>query len=144
MKKGEGVPKEIEPAKASGRATKKILLVEDDPLLADIYRTKLQKSGFLVRLVEQGEKALAAMASEKPDAVLLDIVLPHVDGWDILREAKADHLLNGIPIVILSNLGQKEEIEKGLLLGASKYLIKAHYTPSEVVKEVIELVNAHQ
>lgn len=119
---------------------KKILLVEDDPLLLDIYTTKLKQSGFQVSVVEQGEKTLAAIESERPDLVLLDIVLPHMDGWEILRQVRAQEKLKAIPIVILSNLGQKEEIEKGLSLGADKYLIKAHYTPSEIVEEVIKLM----
>lgn len=119
---------------------KKILLIEDDPLLIDIYSTKLQESGFEVTVVEHGEKALALMGEERPDLVLLDIVLPHTDGWEILRQIQASEALKTIPVVILSNLGQKEEIEKGLNLGAVKYLIKAHYTPSEIVQEVIKLV----
>lgn len=120
---------------------KKILLIEDDPLLIDIYSNKLKQSGFEVQVVEQGEKAIAAMEADKPDLVLLDIVLPRVDGWDILTTLKAKKELKDIPVVILSNLGQKEEIEKGLNLGAVKYLIKAHYTPSEIVEEVIKLVH---
>lgn len=119
---------------------KKILLIEDDPLLIDIYSTKLQQSGFEIVVVEQGEKALAAIQSETPDLVLLDIVLPHTDGWDILKNLKESEELKHIPVVVLSNLGQKEEIEKGLNLGAVKYLIKAHYTPSEIVQEIVKLV----
>lgn len=119
---------------------KKILLVEDDPLLIDIYSTKLQQSGFEVRVVDQGEKAFAAVEKEKPDLVLLDIVLPHMDGWDILRSLKKNEASRNIQVVVLSNLGQKEEIEKALNLGAVKYLIKAHYTPSEITQEVIRLI----
>ncbi|MBI2098585.1 MAG: response regulator [Candidatus Wildermuthbacteria bacterium] len=121
---------------------KKILLVEDDPLLIDIYTTKLQQSGFEVQVVEQGEKVLAAIQKEKPAVVLLDIVLPHVDGWDILQQVQASEELKHIPIIILSNLGQKEEIEKGLRLGAVRYLIKAHYTPSQIVEEVVKLTGS--
>lgn len=118
---------------------KNIILVEDDPLLIDIYSTKLQQSGFFVRVVDRAEKAVATIAEEKPDLVLLDIVLPHVDGWDILQQLQASEELKNIPVIILSNLGQKEEIEKGLNLGALKYLIKAHYTPSEIVEEIKKL-----
>jgi len=121
---------------------KKILLVEDDPLLIDIYSTKLKQSGFEVRVVESGEKALAVVEEQKPDLVLLDIVLPHIDGWDILSNLRASEKLKGMQVVILSNLGQKEEVAKGLSLGAAKYLIKAHYTPSEIVQEIINLVGS--
>lgn len=119
---------------------KKILLVEDDPLLIDVYSTKLKQSGFEVNVVENGEKALAAAEEQQPDLVLLDIVLPHIDGWDILHNLRASKKLKGVQIVILSNLGQKEEISKGLAMGAAKYLIKAHYTPSEIVQEIINLI----
>ena len=121
---------------------KKILLIEDDPLLIDIYTTKLQQSGFEVQTVEEGEKAVTAIQQERPDIVLLDVVLPHVDGWEILQQVQASEELKRIPIVILSNLGQKEEIEKGLRLGAVRYLIKAHYTPSQVVEEVVKLIGS--
>ena len=119
---------------------KKILLVEDDPLLIDVYSTKLKLSGFEVIVVENGGKVLAAAEEQKPDLVLLDIVLPHIDGWDILESLRSSEKLKDVPIVILSNLGQKEEIAKGLRLGAAKYLIKAHYTPSEIVQEIIKLI----
>src|SRR3989344_5582976 len=119
---------------------KKILLIEDDPLLIDVYSTKLNQSGFEVGVVENGEKALAAAVEQKPDLVLLDIVLPHIDGWDILESLRSSEKAKGIQVVILSNLGQKEEIAKGLRLGAAKYLIKAHYTPSEIVQEIINLI----
>lgn len=119
---------------------KNILLVEDDPLLVDIYSTKLQNSGFEVRVADNGDKVFAAVKEKKPDLILLDIVLPHMDGWDILQRLSEQKEMKGVPIVILSNLGQKEEVEKGLRLGAAKYLIKAYYTPSEIVEEVIKFV----
>lgn len=119
---------------------KKILLIEDDPLLTDIYATKLRESGFETEVVERSEKALEVMRETKPDLVLLDIVLPRLDGWDILRQVQEEKDLRGTPIVILSNLGQKEEVEKGLALGAVKYLIKAHYTPGEVLEELKKIM----
>jgi len=115
---------------------KKILLVEDDPFLIDIYTTKLKDSGFAIQVSADGEEAINKIKEEKPDLVVLDVVLPHVDGWEVLNEIKADKELKNIKVVILSNLGQKEEVEKGLKLGATKYLIKAHYTPSQVVEEI--------
>ncbi|MDD5221273.1 MAG: response regulator [Candidatus Paceibacterota bacterium] len=116
---------------------KKILLIEDDPLLIDIYRTKLETAGFTVAIVNDGEKALEAVGLENPDAVLLDIVLPKVDGWEILKGIKEKD--NKIKVIVLSNLGQKEEVEKGFNLGAEKYLIKANFTPSDVVAEIEKL-----
>jgi len=118
---------------------KKVLLVEDDPFLIDIYSGKLKESGFLVSVVEDGERALQKIREETPDLVVLDIVLPKIDGWEIMREIKKDKRLNNLKVVILSNLGQKGEIEKGLEMGAQKYLIKAHYTPSEIVNQIKEV-----
>jgi len=116
---------------------KKILLVEDDPLLVDIYRTKFESAGFLVVIVNDGERAIEVAQKEMPDAIMLDIVLPKMDGWEILRNIKKNN--SGAKVIILSNLGQKEEVEKGLKLGAEKYLIKANFTPSEVVAEIEKL-----
>ena len=118
----------------------KILLIEDDPLLVDIYSTKLKQAGFEVAVEMRGEKALQMVEEGKPDLVMLDVVLPHVDGWEILQALKRSEQTKGIKVIILSNLGQKEEIEKGLQLGAEQYLIKAHYTPSQVVEEVKKII----
>lgn len=118
-----------------------ILLIEDDRFLIDIYTTKLKESGFSVEVVSDGELALSKIKEKNPDLVILDIVLPHLDGWEILRQIKSDPKLKKMKIIILSNLGQKEEVEKGTDLGAVKYLIKANYTPSEVVAEVKQLLN---
>lgn len=119
---------------------KQILLVEDDPFLIDIYTTRLKEAGFAVVVALDGQEALNKIKKEKPDLVLLDIVLPQIDGWEILREIKSDQNLKDLPVIILSNLGQKEEVEKGVTLGASRYLIKAHYTPSEVVAEIKKIL----
>jgi len=119
---------------------KKILLVEDDPFLIDIYSTKLDEGGFKVSIVKDGTQVLEKAKKNKPDLILLDIVLPHIDGWQILKQLKTDAALKDAKIVILSNLSQKEEVEKGLSLGADKYLIKSDFTPSQVIKEIKELL----
>ncbi len=119
---------------------KTILLVEDDPFLIDIYTTKLKESGFFVEVAQGGESVFRKIEEKKPDLIVLDIVLPQIDGWEILRKIKKDGKLKDIKVIILSNLGQKAEVEKGLSLGAEKYLIKAHFTPSEVVAEIKQLL----
>lgn len=118
----------------------RILLVEDDPFLIDIYSQKLTKAGFKVEVAQNGKSALQSLQKRKPQLVILDIVLPGIEGWEILRRIKKDRSLAKLKVVVLSNLGQKEEVEKGLKLGAVKYLIKAHYTPSEVVKEIEKVI----
>ena len=117
---------------------KKILLVEDDPLLIDIYTTKLKEEGFEVLVATDGRMAQNLFLKEKPDLILLDIVLPNTSGWEVLKKINKESPQT--KIVILSNLGQKEEIEKGLNLGADKYLIKTNYTPSEVIEEIKKLL----
>ena len=123
---------------------KKILLVEDDPFLIDIYQTKLENSGFEVEVAENGEKALELLKEKVFDSMLLDIVLPRIDGWKILEEIKKMKKeredLEKMKIVVWSNLGEKEDIKKGLSLGATSYLIKANFTPSEVVREIEKLL----
>jgi DNA-binding response OmpR family regulator len=123
---------------------KKILLVEDDNFIIDIYITKLKEVGFSVQSAVNGEDALAKIKQSRPDLVLLDIVLPQVTGFEFLQEIKSMPELKNVPVIVLSNLGQKKEVEKGLSLGAAKYLIKAHYTPTEVVEEIRAILNKNK
>jgi len=115
---------------------KQILLVEDDPFLVDIYTTKFKEMGFVIEVAQDGNQVMRKITEKKIDLVLLDIVLPHIDGWEILKNIKEDPKLKDLKVVILSNLGQQSEIDKAFSMGAAKYLIKAHYTPSEVVEEI--------
>ncbi len=119
---------------------KNILLVEDDPFLIDIYTTKLKEAGFFVEIAADGDTAIKKVQEKNPDLVILDIVLPQVDGWEILKQIRTNKKSKELKVIILSNLGQKEEVEKGIALGATKYLIKAHYTPSQVVEEIKKII----
>ena len=114
---------------------KKILIVEDDKFLRELISQKLLKEGFDIAEAVDGEKGLQSIKEEKPDLVLLDLILPGIDGFEVLAKAKEDPILANIPIIILSNLGQKEDIEKGLKMGAVDYLIKAHFTPAEIIEK---------
>ena len=98
--------------------------------------TSLFKEGFAVSLAADGELGLKLVKKEMPDIVLLDILLPKLDGFEVLEKLKADPALRAIPIVLLTNLGQKEDVDKGLKLGAADYLIKAHFMPAETVDKV--------
>lgn len=118
---------------------KSILLVEDDPFIVDIYATKFKEAGFEVSVVEDGEEALRKIQEKKPDLLLLDIVLPRIDGFEILEKIKNQNL-RGFKIVVLSNLSQKDYIDKGMRLGVDKYLVKAHLTPSEVLEEIKKIL----
>lgn len=112
-----------------------ILIIDDDPLITDMYALKLKGAGFGVETAADGKKGLEKIKQGGWDVVLLDVVLPIMDGFEVLKklnEEKAAHP----PIILLTNLGQKEDVEKGLRLGAADYLIKADFTPSEVVAKI--------
>lgn len=115
---------------------KKILVVEDDKFLRDLTIRKLLGEGFEVLDAMDGEDGLKKIKEGKPDLVLLDLILPGIDGFEVLSRKKEDSSIASIPVIILSNLGQKEEVEKGLKLGAIDYLIKAHFTPGEIIEKV--------
>lgn len=122
----------------------KILLVEDEPFLTDIYTTKLEKSGYKVKLVTEGDKVLDALEEFKPNLLVLDIILPNLDGWEVLKKMREKEEFKKLPVIILSNLSQKQEVMKGLDLGATKYLIKAHYTPTELVEEIKKILKENE
>jgi DNA-binding response OmpR family regulator len=120
--------------------TKSILLVEDDPFLIDIYSQKFKKSGFDIRVADNASKVFQLLEEKIPEIILLDIVLPQMDGWSILKKIRDNKDWDICQIIIFSNLGQKEEVEKGLALGANKYLIKSQHTPLEVVEFVEKMI----
>lgn len=134
----------------SKKENKRLLVVEDDPFLSDIYNTKLNQAGFDVDLAMTGEECVQKLIANEYDLMILDIVLPQVDGWEILerigemRAKNPDSQINRTKIIILSNLGQKEEIKKGLDLGADGFMIKAHFTPGEVAQEIEKALKTNQ
>lgn len=119
----------------------KILLVEDDSFLLGMYATKFEMENFKLITAEDGEKAVRAALKELPDIILLDIILPKQNGFEVLRQLKADQSTANVPVILLTNLSQKDEIEQGLKLGAEDYLIKAHFMPSEVVEKIKKVLN---
>lgn len=120
------------------KKTPKILMVEEDRFLRKIYKNKLSKSGFEFIEATNGIEGLNKVFSEKPDLVLLDIILPRKNGFDVLIEMKRNKSTKKIPVIILSNLGQESDIKRGLSLGAEDYLVKTEVNLSEVVDKVKE------
>lgn len=118
----------------------KILLIEDDPFLLSMYSTKFEIEKFIVHLADDGEKGLALANKELPDIILLDILMPKMNGFEVLENLKAKKETKDIPVILLTNLNQKDEIEKGLSIGADDYLIKAHFMPSEVVEKIKKVI----
>ncbi len=119
-----------------------VFIVEDDRFLLDMYVMKFNERGFLVDTAFGGQEALDKLSKDnlKPDIVLLDIVMPGVNGFEVLEKIKKDNLIPGTTIVILSNLGQKEDIDRGVALGADGYIVKASATPTEVVNRVSKIL----
>lgn len=116
----------------------KILLVEDDSFLRDICRKKLIKEGFNVEIAVDGEEALKKVENFMPEIVLLDIILPVMDGFKVLKEIRShkNRLIKNVPVIMLTNLGQEEDNRKALDLGANDYLVKAHFTTEEIVEKI--------
>ncbi len=122
-----------------------IYLVEDDSFISGMYQTKLKNMGYTVELAADGEVAWARLQQDPlPDLVLLDVVLPKKDGFEILEELRANERTKDLPVILLTNLGQKPDVERGVKLGADDYIIKAHYTPSEVMEKVEKILQAKQ
>ena len=117
---------------------KKIMIVEDDVFVMDIYQTKLTQEGFEVMSATNGMEGLKKLreVAELPDLILLDILMPYMDGLEMLAELKKEDSLKNIPVILLTNLSQKNDVDRGLGLGANDFLIKSHFTPSEVVEKI--------
>lgn len=115
---------------------KTILVIEDDKFLRELIAQKLLRENYDVSEAIDGEEGIKKIKEEKPDLILLDLILPGIDGFEVLAQTKKDPAVASIPIIILSNLGQKEDIEKGLKMGATDYLIKAHFTPGEIIEKI--------
>ena len=113
-----------------------IMLVEDDAFVSDIYQTRLEQEGYKLILANNGLEAMKKLEEGIPDLILLDIIMPYMDGMEVLKKLKAEEKWKKIPVIILTNLSQKEEVDEGLGIGADDYLIKSHFTPSEVVEKV--------
>ena len=114
----------------------KVLLVDDDEFLLDMYSVELKSQGFTVDTASKGELAIEKLEQNTYDAVLLDIVMPHLDGYGVLQRIRGEHLAGEPIVLMLSNLGQKEGMERVVEQGANDYIVKAHVTPKEVAEKV--------
>jgi len=115
---------------------KKVLIVEDDNFVAEVYSTKLLEMGHEVRIAQNGEDGLRMVGEEKPDLILLDIIMPVMGGIEMLTELKGKEEWKQIPVILLTNIGEKESVQKVRSLGVQDYLIKSHFTPAEVIEKI--------
>lgn len=119
---------------------KKILVVEDDTYLVNAYRVKFTKAGFEVKIAFDGDDAINVLQTFTPDLILLDIVMPKKDGFTTLKEIKENEKWKNIPVILASNLSQKEDREKGVKLGACDFFIKTDFTLNALIEKVNNII----
>jgi two-component system, OmpR family, alkaline phosphatase synthesis response regulator PhoP len=117
----------------------KVLVVEDDRFLISAYRAKLTKSSFEVQMASDGEEALTVLETFRPDVILLDLVMPRMDGFATLAAIKQRDELKNIPVIVASNLGQKEDFDKAMGLGAADFIIKSDLSMDDLVTKLEQI-----
>lgn len=115
---------------------KYVLIVEDDPFYSSVYKTKVEKEGVKAVLAENGTKALAEARKHRPAVIVLDLVMPEMDGFRVLTELKQDALLKDVPVLVLSNLSQEEDIKRVMDMGAEDYIVKAMIPINQLVARI--------
>jgi two-component system alkaline phosphatase synthesis response regulator PhoP len=118
----------------------KILIIEDDRYISKMYQLKLSLDGFDVQVADNGRIGVEKVKEFKPDIILTDILMPEMDGFEVIKAVRADEESKSTPILIMSNLGQEDHIQKGLELGALGYIVKSQFTPSKVVDKIKEVL----
>lgn len=116
----------------------KLVIVEDEEALLGVLSEKMRKAGFEVLVARDGEEGMRVIEKSNPDLVLLDLILPKKDGFDVLLELKARQDLKMIPVIVLSNLDEDENLKKALRMGAEDYIVKTQHTVNEVVEKVAD------
>lgn len=118
----------------------RVLLIEDEKEVAELYKLKLTLDGYEVILAEGGQEGLDKAFTLKPELIFLDIKMPEMDGFEVLKKLREGQKTKDIPVVILSNFDEQDMVEKGLTLGANEYLIKSQFTPEEISRKVKDWV----
>lgn len=121
---------------------KTILIVEDELSMQRALKNRLEQAGYSVSAANDGQQALDAIRASKPDLVLLDLIMPKLDGISVLREIKKDETLTGVPVIILTNLSTGDKVAEAMQLGTFDFLVKANYSLDDVLKKVRERLDA--
>lgn len=119
-----------------GGIKKMVLVVEDDVFLSQLLKNRLTREGIEVLLARDGEEAVKTLKSEKPDLILLDLILPKKSGFEVLEQINADPLLQRAPTIIISNLGQDTDVSRGKSLGAIEYFVKAQTSIDDLIEKI--------
>lgn len=114
----------------------KVLIVEDDNMISNMYKIRLEQEGHAVVVADNGSQGIEYAAREKPNIILLDVMMPQIDGFSVLQELRLKEEFKDTPIIMLTNLGTSEDIEKGEKFGATEYLVKSNLTPAQVAEMV--------
>jgi CheY-like chemotaxis protein len=117
-----------------------LLIVEDEETIAQMYADRFKQNGFEVEIAHEGSEAVSKMAAVRPDVVLMDILMPGLSGTEAVEQAKADAATRNIPIIMLTNYPQSDDLQHALSLGAAGYIIKAEATPEQVVEKVPKIL----
>lgn len=115
---------------------KKILIIEDEELINGLLEKKLSQQGYSVKVANDGQEGLEALKEERPDIVLLDIIMPRKNGFEVMEEMQKEGWLKDVPVIIISNSGQPVELDRAKKLGAKDWLIKTEFDPQEVIEKV--------
>lgn len=126
-----------QPLKLTG---KKIAIVEDDKFLGGIISKKISSEGGTTVLIGNGEQAVATIAKESPDVLLLDLLLPGMSGFDILKDLRHNDATKKLPVIVFSNLGSKEDMVRAQALGANAFLIKATFDVNSISSELLKVI----
>jgi DNA-binding response OmpR family regulator len=118
----------------------KILIIEDDRYISKMYQLKLSLENYDVQVAENGRQGVDKVKEFMPNIILLDLLMPELDGFEVLKLVKSDESTKNIPVLIMSNLGQEDHIQKGLQMGAIGYIVKSQYTPSRVVEKIKDVL----
>jgi len=146
LSKDEKQVKKLPETSLDNSVTTRVLVVEDDQFLRDLLQDKLRREGFEVAVAIDGLEGLEKITSYRPNVILLDIILPGVSGFDILKKVRQEMVMEiaTTPIILLSNLGQESDIEKGRALGADDYLIKSNFTIDEIISKIKGILEKRQ
>lgn len=116
--------------------TKTILIAEDEEIIRNLLQNRLLDEGYQVKIAKNGVECLSALKQYQPDLLLLDIIMPKKDGFEVLEDMRRDEILRGVPVIIISNSGQPMEIERAKKLGVKDWLVKIEFDPKEVIDKV--------
>ncbi len=123
---------------------KKIIIVEDEEILRNLLYKKLSAEGYAVEVAENGEEGLVKIRGDRPDLILLDIIMPKMGGFEMLEEMQKDESISDIPVIVVSNSGQPVEIDRARKLGAKDWLVKTEFDPQEVIDKVVSQIGKEE